>query len=275
MATDNTVLDGRLWLRCWICGDSRKHERRAHMVINLDSGNFHCFRCGVDGHIPLGQLMALVMENDPEYVETSGRFRTLPSNAKSSGLPEPMVPLVAGELGPFLRYSGVERRYKLTNEQGVVEVFEVRDLQGRVQGYHARPGWRKAFATVGSRLFGYGDHLDWAKPVRIVEGPYDVRESQDICVFGLPSRSQVKALNWKPLILCPDADVWEDLAKLEGWLKHFIAQKSWVVGVEILVDGKDPDEVAPEFRYRTDWAPVVHFYYQAKAGRIPLARSIS
>jgi hypothetical protein len=105
--------------------------------------------------------------------------------------------------------------------------------------------------TYGKRLFGFtgeGPRFT-AEAVRLVEGPYDVVTEQDICLFGLPSRRQAKALRGFRVILCPDGDVWTSSNLLSRFCKRFRVHSGVVVlGIERLPDDKDPDEVPPKDR---------------------------
>lgn len=265
MAWHNTIVDNRFHYRCWHCGDSKKNPIKAHLVINLESGSYHCFRCGYSGHMPLGDLMTLVIENQPE--KTHHEIKTILSKSHDPREIGRLVVVPTGQLGPLNRFSGVERRYQYSHEQGPVEIFEIRTLDGRLSGFHARLGWTKAFVNSGPRLFGRGLDLDRDRAVRLVEGPYDVRYPNDVCVFGMPTHVQAKALLWRPVILCPDGDVWDDYSKLRGWLYPFIKNSSWVSYVEWLDKGADPDEVPEEQRTQVTFEKAKKRMYQLENHR--------
>jgi hypothetical protein len=80
-------------------------------------------------------------------------------------------------------------------------------------------------------------------PIRLVEGPYDVLYTRDVCVFGLFNPHALSMLRGHYVVLCPDGDVWGDESKLRVIRRAAYYDQFTCLGVEYLPDGKDPDEV--------------------------------
>lgn len=101
--------------------------------------------------------------------------------------------------------------------------------------------WPKAPATLTSNS---------DKPLRLVEGPYDALTDRDVCLFGFFSRGRCldPLFRGQYVILCPDGDVWQKPGlkqRFSQLLRSLLDNASgvYVVGVELLTGGADPDEV--------------------------------
>lgn len=237
----NKIIDGNLWLRCPFCGDSKHNQRKAHFSIRLIDGAYFCHRCGEGGFYKPHEFLTMtgmdLMTSTPVLAKTATSFYEEIIQHRQPGPGSP-------------RKSKLSRWHFNVPGKGLVDVFESRTLKGSLSGVHLRPTWEKKHRTYGNRLFGFAkEKLFTPYPVRIVEGPYDVVTESDVCLFGLPSRKQVKALGGFKVILCPDGDVWESENLLSRFCRRFHPIYGViVVGVEKLPKDKDPDEVPPEDR---------------------------
>jgi hypothetical protein len=131
---------------------------------------------------------------------------------------------------------------------GSTDVFPMRTPSGLTTGFHIRN--EQGRRTFGKRGLGFvGTSMSELGNRRIVEGPYDVQYPEDLCLFGLmPSKTQRRFLSLFNLILCPDGDIWARQTILARYMKQF--ERSRIIGIERLPDGKDPDEVVIE---RREW----------------------
>ena len=241
------LVGDELWLRCPQCGDSRKHPHKAHFSVNLATGKYYCHRCNQGGTY-----------TPQETFDLTGHWIT---GVISHESPEPEI--ASGDMMNFLYLNrrpgrGITRDSRLLRSHirlpskdfsRTLDLFESRDLTGAEMGIHIRASWKKLARTYGRRVFGYkGKDMITVKTIRVVEGPYDVMEDLDVCLFGLPSNDQVLALQGHSLILCPDGDIWTSSERLKRFLLPFYRMGSVVAGVERLPDDKDPDEVPPDDR---------------------------
>ena len=156
------------------------------------------------------------------------------------------------------RSSALERFHLQDAFSGSQDVFLSRDIFGETVGLVVVSEFKKA--TYGAQSLGFsGDQLLSSPddPIRIVEGPYDVLSSRDVCVFGLPSKASVVDLVGHYAILCPDGDVWGDRSKRDTVMGALVSHKAptWV-SVEVLDSDKDPDEV-PDYNDRRRISPKV------------------
>jgi hypothetical protein len=132
-----------------------------------------------------------------------------------------------------------------------VDVFQVKNSKGEITGEYKRSPGKKS-ETIGKRYFGYRrDYLEIGETYRIVEGPYDVIYPEDVCVFGIPNKTQARDLKHQKLILCPDGDMWKQRETIFDWLSPFVYNQ--VVAVERLPIDKDPDEVPRKEREIISW----------------------
>lgn len=243
-----TVEDGELWLRCPHCGDSQRNEWKAHHSINLRSGKFYCLKCGAKGVLTIKQLLALA-----DYADVSifvGEDRD-----------DPEIVLPDLTPGPATRRYSMLDRWKHFRDGEWRDAFPMHEPDGTLVGIYLR-GDGKTSEILGEVGYSWveGEVLRSTPNdlYRIVEGPYDVLESNDLCIFGTISRGRLESLRGQYLLLCPDGDVWTD----PGLLKQFrntlrwLLRRPWnapmLVGVEYLPDNKDPDEVPIPNRERLD-----------------------
>ena len=227
-----------LWLRCPHCGDSDKDLRKAHYSINRE-GLYHCVRCKAGGRLNLRDYLSLVLDSE-------GRPR--PTTLKDDDWEDLLDELMPG--AGSRRFSALDR-YHLTTGKIVFDVFLSRDIKGDIVGLSLVDPERHKRKVMGRKFFGYRGDLESSPddPLRVVEGPYDCLTPRDVCVFGLPSVNVLRGLQGHFVILCPDGDVWPDWTKRKTILDALSMEGGpTFVGVEVLRDGEDPDEVPYEQR---------------------------
>lgn len=249
----DTIHGGEYWLRCPYCGDSENDPNKAHFSINLRSGLYFCLRCNARGKLNkkaqfelFGRLPVDLSEEAINKVDTEDQFREILDRLE--------------EGAPWSRPSLLPR-YTYTDDYGQVwDAFISYDNHdGAEIGVLLRLAdtqQKKAY-FYGSRGFSWvGDSFPSSanKPIRLVEGPYDVITPQDVVVFGLLSKYTVSEFTGENIILCPDGDVWqkENLRKPFFTLLRYLLYQSyavpWLVGVEYIPEGADPDECPPDQR---------------------------
>lgn len=222
-----------LWLRCPYCGDSQKDKNHAHYSVNTE-GKFHCLRCGVGGHLSLRDLLTYVYADHRDFVAE------VTHEIDWEDMLDEILPGAA-----YSRASALDRFHIDTLNQHY-DVFLSRDTEGDIVGLALFDLTRKRRMVLGTKLFGWaGTALTSSvtTPLRLVEGPYDVMGTQDVCTYGLPSRNQLRRLQGHYVILCPDGDVWPDATKRRAILRLLDVTGPTILGIERLPDDKDPDEV--------------------------------
>lgn len=233
-----TFTSGELWLRCWFCGDSTKNPNKAHLSVNGE-GLYHCMRCGVGGRLSKGEFIALISHYGKDWgvVEITEKQKRNWREVYKDLIP-----------GPASTRVTKLRRHHLLTSRGFYDVFFSRRRTGKVIGLvvvNIATHYKK---MMGKRGFGFvGEEIP--SKIRLVEGPYDVQYPKDVCTFGIPSSIQLAKLKGKTAILCPDGDIWEDIALLSQ-LKRTMRRARFLLlaGVEKLPSDKDPDEVPKEER---------------------------
>lgn len=225
------IKNGELWVRCPECGDSQRNRNKGHLSINLGKGLFYCVRCGYGGQLTVKQsfqLATLYDEFDAKVTDYSPVWTAA---------------------GPGIdRFSALERWNHVDEAGHLWDLFLMRDpLYNEPIGQYMR--WGKKSIISGEHGFGWvgqGDLLSTpSRPIRIVEGPYDVLTEQDVCAFGFSSFGAVKKLVGHSVIICPDGDIWQDTALTEQMIKLVkklvVPPGPTLVGVEVIPDGLDPD----------------------------------
>jgi hypothetical protein len=236
-----SVERGELWARCPACGDSKRNPHKGHLSINIRKSLFYCVRCGYGGKLTVQQSLELAFQYD-DYSIT---------------IDQPMIQVDVEEGAGSHRFSALQRSHHLDEYGRKWDLFTMRDpIWDEPVGQNLRCGKRSI--TVGERgmawpISGYLVSTE-ENPLRIVEGPYDVLQPQDVCVFGLSAFSSVRKLKGHYIILCPDGDVWEGEALTER-MYHLICQLLLdshcgpvVMGLEMIPDGLDPDQCKVEDR---------------------------
>lgn len=247
MTQPGTLIGRELYLRCPYCGDSQQNLYKAHFTINVSKFIFHCFRCGISGKLSDAQTLSLMTE----FHDLNITVRKPNENMKL--LPEVLDDILPGAGSP--RPSNLDRWHYGDNAD---DAFLSLSAFGHVVGVQIRPSDKTRIKTYGVSAFGFASESllsTPSNPLRIVEGAYDVIYPNDVCVFGSISYGKLKSLLGHYIVLCPDGDIWKkpDLFKqFNATVKHLLLNRSgrgsWLVGIEFIADGKDPDEVPKEER---------------------------
>ena len=83
-------------------------------------------------------------------------------------------------------------------------------------------------------------------PLRLVEGPYDVKYAHDLCCFGLfNAKLIIQQLKHHYFVISPDGDVWTDPTRKKAFfpsLTQIIKARLNLVGVEFHEANQDPDD---------------------------------
>lgn len=237
-----SITGDELWLRCVFCGDSQNHPGKCHWSVNLKSGKYHCFRCRASGKLTTAQLFTLIMRAgvDAVFDNPAGDFDQ-----------EREIPEL--EPGAALSRPSALNRFHLRQDHILWDAFEIRDaMDEAVCGVYLRSTRNKDSRICGGGGFGWvGEHLPTStpqRPLRVVEGPYDVLHPRDICSFGMVTNG-LQDLKGHYLVLCPDGDVWLDgqlfLEFARKVYRYIWSQRPgpYIVGLEFLPDGLDPDQV--------------------------------
>lgn len=242
--THGQIKGSELWLRCPHCGDSQSNPNKAHYSINLRTGLSYCYRCNEGRRLSGIQVLTLLddYDLDPDSID---------SFAQDLEELEPMeLPVL--EPGPASsRFSALTRGH-LKTQAGKWDAFEMRATDGEVLGIHMRRPHE--MMNLGDSGIGYvGEQLPHStqeSPLRVVEGPYDVLESMDVCMFGGLSPKKLKKLSCHFVLLCPDGDVWNKPTLRYGVIRAIeqLSGEIYFTGVEVIPDDLDPDECPVEER---------------------------
>ena len=261
--------NSELWLRCIFCGDSRYHLQKTHLSINLRTGLYHCYRCQAGGKLKPSQLFTLLMKVGIQHL-----FGEVEENNWSNYQPE-IPPLKEG--AAWTRPSVLERFHYRDRERQLWDAFEIRDpIDEQVCGVYLRSTREKKSRICGGGGFGWvGETLPLSnpqQPLRIVEGPYDVLDSQTICTFGLVTAG-LKDLRGQFIVLTPDGDVWQEADLFKQFLRkvYQLIRRSprgpYLLGIEVIPDGLDPDECPPTKREYLSRETIDRSYLATRAAR--------
>jgi len=232
-----------LWLRCPHCGDSQKNKDKAHYSVNAE-GLYHCLRCGAGGRLHLRDYLAFVWKDHRDLIKPEAL--TGPDTDWEDVLDE-LIP------GPgYPRQSALDR-FHVQTASALYDAFLSRNTRGDITGLCLADLDNRSKIVVGTKTLGWtGERLLSSpdRPLRIVEGPYDVLSDSDVCTYGLPTKNQLKRLKGHYLIICPDGDVWPDPGKRAAMLNLLRVEGPTILGFEVLDDGMDPDDVPYNLRTR-------------------------
>lgn len=220
-----------VWVKCPFCGDSPK-PNNVHFSVNITTRLYHCFRCSESGKLSVDQ-----------FIELTG---VLPGLLSIETRRDDILDLPILKGPGSSRPSGLDRHH-VHYRGGDWDVFLSRTPTGKLVGLSMRSG--KDSRSYGVRALGYaGASLDGSW-VRLVEGPYDIIDPEhDVCTFGFPTRAQLKHLRAYQVVLCPDGDVWLSERKLAAYFAPLLDTTIPIIAIEIIPNGKDPDEVPPSDR---------------------------
>lgn len=245
MKPSGTVDRGELWVACENCDEDARPGKKVHKGVRLSDGVYHCFKCGDSGRYSLTEFLNLYSE----YIEGDEvSFTRDVAPPKNEVYPSHLVSL-AGSSRP----SALPRYQWVDSDVNVWDAF-MRYLPGVSDptGVHLRRKGQKP------RSFGTGYSWPTAplltssqeEPLRLVEGPYDVVGSNDLCVYGTFGVGVMKSLLSHFIVLCPDGDIWQKsqlryhFSRTVAWLLAPGRKlKPYLLGMEYLSGGRDPDEV--------------------------------
>lgn len=233
-----------LWLRCPHCGDSQHDPNKAHYSVNMITGLAHCHRCSVGRKLSWTNILKLSEEYDIglEFISSFGTDEDF----------EESLELPPVEVGAALKRDSKLERGHVKLGWELWDAFEMRDHDGEVEGLHLRRPNR--MMSIGSVGLGYvGDRFPNSSeedPLYIVEGPYDVLRTTDVCLFGFYSGTTLRKITGHFIVFCPDGDVWNDQKLFNRFLQAWgaIENSAYVCGIEVIPDGLDPDECPPASR---------------------------
>ncbi len=241
-----------LALRCPFCGDSTRSATKTHFSVNMRTGLYHCYRCGVGGRFSLAELTGLLASRG---ITPAALSVTLAETGDGARWRHALALL---QPGPASARPSALDRYHVTDVDGsMADAFLSRGGDGAVRGVQVINMARHARRMYGTRLLGWrGDVLQSSAhdPLRLVEGPWDCLSHRDLCSFGTPSRHTFRELRYQYVLLCPDGDVWGTPHLRRAWQtvvrQALCTTGVLVVGVEKLPPDKDPDEVPYSERER-------------------------
>ncbi|MBW2559280.1 MAG: hypothetical protein JRE40_00345 [Deltaproteobacteria bacterium] len=266
----DTIHSGELWLRCPYCGDSRKNIDKAHLSVRLVDGAYHCYKCHTGGYL-----------TTKERISYFG-VGTIFSNSK---------PIKPNSYKEYLKIRDKLSIGQASNRKSVLErynywddhltqwdAFLAYDSSGNDVGVLLRnSGSQKAALYYGDKGISWSDasilNLESSHnaPVRVVEGPYDVLDTSYACVFGMITKGPLEKFLGHQVILVPDGDIWTEPLNLAifkkllfqiayGWVKG-----PFVLGVEVIPQGLDPDECHEDDRkFVTIPELIEHFHHTRK-----------
>lgn len=224
----NRIRREEVWIRCPFCGDSQKDPNKAHFRIHLVTGLFFCHRCNEKGKVT------------PAFL---ARINLLDIDISSFDSMDPPTEIFPGALSP--RRSLLPRFNTL--KQDLFKIYWLGNPEP--VGYYLRSKTEKqiqgftgfAWPANPKPLISSAE-----SPLRLVEGPYDVKHAQDVCCFGLfNSKLIIQQLRHHYFILSPDGDVWTDESRKRAFfssLTSIIKARLNLVGVEFHEANQDPDD---------------------------------
>lgn len=261
--TVGSVKGQELWLRCPDCGDTHRNPHKGHLSVNLTKSVFYCVRCGYSGSLTTRQLLELAIRYDLGALASVPASHVIESVEETAGSP---------------RFSALKRQHYTDSSDVTWDVFEIRDpIHNEQVGQYLRNGSQSlimgesGLGWVGDRLISSAD-----QPLRVVEGPYDVLERRDVCCYGFLRSQILKQLRGHYVLLCPDGDVWQDeflrekFKRFLSWALHS-PKAPEVIGLEMLPDGKDPDECHPADRLFVPRSRLLRTVLSSKQRRFALA----
>lgn len=223
----NQIRGNELYVRCIYCGDSKDHWK-AHLSINLSTGQFHCFKCQQSGRVTPQVLFELQMTDYPALFAHSREKELLPTILAGPGTQRRSL------LDRFHTPSGEDIFYSWWKDQHV--------------GYYMRaPRMKKLWGFSGTCWYHapVPQISSVENPLRFVEGPYDVLSPQDVCFFGIPNITKITQFYKEHyFVLVPDGDLWTAPAKfaiLQSLIDQLIQKNFGFLGVEFLPQNLDPD----------------------------------
>lgn len=235
MRIAGTVKDGELWIRCPYCGDSQHNPRKAHFGIDLKTGFYYCHRCGAKGKLDATNLLRFRLADYPEL----------------ESLYEPLPEIIRGPGSPRKSLLG---RYHTAGGDDVFASYWPATGQALHVGYYIRGEKKRMEGLSGINWVGAPEQpllSSPSRPLRIVEGPYDVLTPNAVAFFGMFSFGKMEQFfRGHYFILVPDGDVWTDVTRRDIFrrsVQKILRAKMNLMGIEFLPGAKDPDEAESVF----------------------------
>jgi len=239
MRLNDSNSDNELVIRCPFCGDSNDLSH-GHLKVNMITGLYFCMRCSQGGKFSTKEMLKY---SSQEQLLIHNDTPLLP-------VPKEVVSEHDLRLGAGMPRKSFLDRYHVTFRGSLWDAFEMKYPGGSSAGVYLRTQNKISYIAgeKGVAWKGKGPLLSsFSEPIRIVEGPYDVIQKGDVCVFGaITSNILQKYFLGQYVILAPDGDVWRKTYLAQQIYKALvIAQQKGVciIGLELFKDGKDPDEV--------------------------------
>lgn len=224
-------IDGELWLRCPFCGDSERNTWKAHFSINGE-GLYHCLRCKASGRAPVKERIAILTKYGMEHGVHVLDKRQDWEEVWLSVLPGPGT----------TRKTKLPRNHLLTT-RGFYDVFRISNFTGRPCGLQLVNTKTRKKKIIGTTGFGLPDDREPSsgpeEPITIVEGPYDVRMTTDVCTFGIPNRGQLlqMAKAGAFVYFMPDGDVWRKSKAMRTLRRNLVRNIKYAVNKGLFVEG--------------------------------------
>lgn len=267
------VAPGWYGIRCVFCDDTHNH-----LGINLESKNFHCWRCGSKGGIL--KLIRELEDITPKAarkiaIEFSDKteFRKILSKPEPQFNNKIIYPKLCDPLPIHYEYlkkrrydlDKMQKKYDLkftgmTAESGwkmriilpikmqnVIQTYTSVDVTGKAEFKYRSAGPEKSFLPAKSTLYG----VDWIKSSTIiVEGPFDQWRLGDGAIATLGVQITAGQLLILSKLACENYYVLFDGETQAILRAHKLAEQLNLLGknVEILeLNSGDPDDFTDEW----------------------------
>lgn len=227
MIAGRTDLQGRTWFRCTECGDSRKHQWKAHAFADKNGGTY-CFICGHSSQLSIEALIDIAI-GDASIDDALQYHMAEREHAALSGGRPTLLP-----------------KFQVLDDAHA-DAFEMRSCNGDRTGWHLRY-LPKRMANEGQRGIGFvGDSLTSSpsRPLVVVEGPYDIISERNVCVFGTICRSALRHLRLQYCWLFPDPDQVDTVLKRERFVTKVVkpaVEEGMVLVQGVILGNDDPDK---------------------------------
>lgn len=237
---------GRVYFRCQECGDSSKNKWKCHAFVDT-KGATHCNRCGYSSRISLDALIEVTLGNIS--IEDARESWTPPEelNRHIRGRPSLLT------------------KYHCKDESLDGDCFAMYNTGGRMVGWHERVAGAKGI-NEGHRGFNWflADQLSLTstpdKPLVLVEGPYDVTETNRVACFGMITLGVLRKLAFHYLWVWPDPDCLDTGEKRESFVDMLTAADDYAFIQGFITSNGDPDEATIRayvpFEERYEWLNV-------------------
>lgn len=217
--------------RCEHCTGLHTGQSRKTKQI-YDDGGSYCHRCGYvtkgTNIVELLKALQTDLNDEEEIVQPLYNWRTYRR-----------YPLEHERTTILQSYKSIRDGYV---------AFRMTKSNGELIGFHNRSTHSKDFFTEGDRGISFsGERLRGtpSSPLIVVEGPYDCRTEQHVCVYGKITKNNIsKFFKLQNIWLHPDpdcVDTAEKRKKFEKMIKELIDDHLVFIQGYIVSDA-DPDE---------------------------------